>query len=106
MSWVTTASGCWLPPSTVAILRPPMKYSQLLVRCRAVMTQVKVARVPTARAGQLRLSSLSTAHCATPPWQDRCPLGASTLCGSNWIGPQFDTAPDAHRACRLGGAET
>src|SRR5690349_8716077 len=103
---VTTASGCALPPSTVATFLPPMKYSQLLVRWRAVMTQVKVTFLPTALAGQLRLSSASTDHCATPPLQDFCPFGASTLCGSNWIAPQSFTAPDAQSAWRLGGAET
>ena len=41
---VTTASGCALPPSTVATFLPSTKYSQLLVRCRAVITQVKVDR--------------------------------------------------------------
>jgi hypothetical protein len=82
---VTTASGCWLPPSTVAIFLSPMKYSQLLVRCRAVITQVNVTVRPTARAGQLRLLSDSTENCATPPSHDFRPLGPSTLCGSNWI---------------------
>src|SRR4051794_3025405 len=103
---VTTASGWALPPSTVATFLSPMKYSQLLVRCRAVITQVKVTVEPTALAGQLRLSSLSTEKPATPPSQDLRPLGPSTLCGSDWIWPQSATAPDAHRACRLGGAET
>src|SRR5690242_5511643 len=103
---VTTASGWALPPSTVATFLSPMKYSQLLVRWRAVITQVKVTLLPTVLAGQLRLSSASAEKPATSPLQDLLPLGASTLCGSNWIAPQSATAPDAQRACRLGGAET
>jgi hypothetical protein len=57
-------------------------------------------------AGQLRDSSASTENPATPPSHDFRPLGPSTLCGSNWIWPQFATAPEAHNACRLGGVET
>src|SRR4029453_12700580 len=88
---------------TVATFLPPMKYSQLLGRWRAVMTHVNVTLLPTALAGQLRLWSASPHHSPTPPLQERCPLGASTLCGSNWIGPQFAPAPEAHSACRLRG---
>jgi hypothetical protein len=106
MLWLTTASGWALPPSTVATFLPPMKYSQFDVRCRAVFTQVNVTFVPTALAGQFRLSSDSTENWDSPPSHERRPLTPSTLCGSNWMGPQFATAPDAHSACRLGGAET
>ncbi|BCB90167.1 hypothetical protein Psuf_074800 [Phytohabitans suffuscus] len=102
----TTASGCWLPPSTTATRVFPTKYSQFAVRWRAVKTQVNVTDEPTVRAGHARLSSFSTANWDRPPSQLRSPLGPSTLCGSNWICPQSGTARDAHRAWRLGGAET
>jgi hypothetical protein len=58
--WSTTAAGCWFPPSTTATRVLPMKYSQLLVRCRAVNTQVNVTVRPTDRTGQARLLSFST----------------------------------------------
>ena len=83
-----------------------MKYSQLLVRCRAVNTQVNVTVRPTDRTGQARLLSFSTENWGRPPSQRFRPFGPSTLCGSNWIGPQSGTTRCAHRAWRLGGAET
>ena len=62
-----------LPPSTTATLVPPMKYSQLLVRCRAVNTQLKVTVEPTDRAGQFATSA-STENWASPPSQRPQPL--------------------------------
>src|SRR5690349_1113952 len=41
-----------------------------------------------------------------PPLQLRDPFGASTLCGSYWIEPQFATTPVAHWSWRLGGLVT
>jgi hypothetical protein len=83
-----------------------MKYSKLLVACRAVKTHLNVTDLPTDVAGQPLLSSSSTANRLLPPLQLRRPLGPSTLCGSYWIWPQFLTPPCAHRACRLGGDGT
>ena len=59
-----------------------MKYSQVLVECRAVSTQLKVTLCPTEAAGQFRLLSLSTAKRLPPPLHCIEPFGASTLCGS------------------------
>ena len=103
---VTTDAGCAPPSSNVATFFPPTKYSQVDVRCRAVNTQLKLTVDPTVLAGHFRDSSASTENCASPPSHDRNPFGPSTLCGSNWIGPQFATVPEAHSAWRLGGEET
>src|SRR3954464_3290872 len=59
----------------------PMKYSQLVVECRAVITQLNVTVCPAVVAGQFLLLSLSTAKRLPPPLQRVEPLGASTLCG-------------------------
>ncbi len=102
----TVAPGCWPLPLTTPTRVLPIQYSQLLVACRAVLTQVKVSELPTEVAGQPRLSSLRTANWAIPALQLRRPLGPSTLCGSYLIWPQSGTRPCAQSACRLGGAET
>nr|BFE71248.1 hypothetical protein GCM10020092_045490 [Actinoplanes digitatis] len=73
----------WAPPSLKLASRvPPMKYSQLVVECRAVSTQLNVTVWPTDAAGQFRLLSLSTAKRLPPPLHCIEPLAASTLCGS------------------------
>src|SRR3954451_12862929 len=73
----------WAPPSLKDASRvPPMKYSQVAVECRAVMTHLKVTVLPTPAYGQGLLLSLSTAKRDPPPLQSVEPLGASTLCGS------------------------
>jgi hypothetical protein len=73
----------WAPPSSnTAIRELPTKYSQVLVACRAVSTQLKVTLCPTEVAGQLRLLSFSTPKRLPPPLHCSEPLGASTLCGS------------------------
>jgi hypothetical protein len=82
-----------------------MKYSQVLVAWRAVSTQLKVTVRPTYVAGQFRAVSLSTAKRVPPPLHSFEPLGASTLCGSQTMSPQFATAPLAQFAWRLGGEE-
>src|SRR6185503_10627733 len=103
---VTTEAGCAPPSSKEATLFPSTKYSQVDVRCRAVNTQLKLTVEPTVLAGQFRDSSASTENWASPPSQDLSRFGPSTLCGSNWIGPQPATVPAAHSACRLGGEDT
>src|SRR3954462_7450913 len=76
------APGCAPPSLKDASSVLPMKYSQVLVACRAVMTQLKVTVVPTLAAGQFLLLSFSTAKRLPPPLHCIEPLGASTLCGS------------------------
>src|SRR3954453_7749746 len=76
------APGCPPPSLNEANRVPPMKYSHVLVACRAVSTQLNVTVEPTEAAGQLRLLSLSTAKRLPPPLHCVEPLGASTLCGS------------------------
>jgi hypothetical protein len=78
----TVALGCRPPSSNTAMRVPPTKYSQVLVACRAVSTQLNVTLLPTDVAGQARLLSLSTANRVPPPLHCMEPLGASTLCGS------------------------
>src|SRR3954449_6592449 len=74
--------GCAPPSLNDASSVLPMKYSQVLVACRAVSTQLNVTVVPTLAAGQFLLLSLSTAKRLPPPLHCMEPLGASTLCGS------------------------
>jgi hypothetical protein len=70
-----------------------------------VKVHVKVTVRPTEAARQPLLLSLSSANWATPPLQDRRPLGPSTLWGSYWICPHC-TVCWAHWACRLAGELT
>src|ERR1700754_660588 len=85
------APGCAPRSSKTAIRLPPTKYSQVLVACRAVITQLNVTLCPTEVAGQFRLLSLRTEKRLPPPLHCMEPLGASTLCGSYTNSPPFAT---------------
>jgi hypothetical protein len=80
--WAFVAPGCAPPSLNDASSVLPMKYSHVLVACRAVNTQLNVTVVPTEAAGQFLPLSLRTAKRVPPPLHCIEPLGASTLCGS------------------------
>src|SRR4051812_43602643 len=75
------APGCAPPSLKDASSVLPMKYSQVAVECRAVITQLKVTVRLTEATGQALLLSFSTANRLPPPLHSVEPLGASTLCG-------------------------
>src|ERR1044071_3649453 len=76
------APGCAPPSLNEASSVLPMKYSHVLVECRAVRTQLKLPDRPAGAAGQFLPLPFSPAKRLPPPLHCFDPFGASTLWGS------------------------